>query len=1194
MTHAVLAFGRMNPPTTGHEKFIKKTHDVAKKVGGKAHVVASHSEGDSKNPIPQKKKLEYIKKIAHKDVHVSGSSKQHPSILHHAAKLHAAGHQHLHVVAAGKREKEFHSLLHKYNGKKSSHGHYHFKSITVHSAGKRDPDSHDHSEGVSGTSMRQHAHDNNHKEFKKGLPKALHPHKEEIMNHIKTQKEDLDQGFEDLIEALNVVQRIKRKLIMRRIRPKINRAKRLFKHRKVPEKNLQQRARKAGIRFVRKRVAGKKGTQYTKLSAAAKMHIDKKVSKQQKIVTNIARRLLPRTRKSELVRLQRNELEQDFADYLKERTNATTRQDGKPFEKEHNPTVAANTKHKYKEKNEKGGRAAPVTEQDLQALYLKATKGEYPFETILEVFVRGIEDWDGGGNSPAQYAFNRVNSFVAGGKAYEMDGDLVEASSKHAADQTSQRDRKIGRKSDALRSKQSVSTSSTTLFKRRHGGKTSQHRKGTDATVGRSSSAETTGNTRRPTGGIKKAHRDLTKYSEPDFRRVHGVSKSAMRQKLAKENFAMSTGSAGHAQSDTTPAPRVKKKKVLEWGTDEATAHAKNMTPGEVSEVSDKTLASYQSKASDARGHRTLSTKKVDNRYAGVKKASDRLDASNKGKSFLQGLTDRRNKGIKSKPIDKDKFFGKKKVKEGLTGGAGGSGTPVVGIAGVADKRGKKKVDESFKKGDTVTPSIGPHKGVKHEVIHDHGDGSYNIRPVGLQPRQIKYRVGAAKAKAKHLKLHEKMGFDTHTDVVANTKAASKKPKRGGAKCEPCDETPLPSVVHEASLGQALSKSVDDTGAQIKKYAGGKYSKSDSGGSTLHGPSGQQLSKSSPRIGGMKVTQTPDSKMGPGSRGVSTTKNYQGSMGGAKVSMTSRDGVARSTSISKGGHKTDVDLDKNTMTQSYRNDAGKRVSATAQLGATDAVAKTRAAVDKLWKGMAPKDKAQSTDTKKLKNIEKAQKVAESVIKESDDDHHATVTYHKGTYSMPGKNDGDYHKVDKKIPLTKVDTSKGFSRTSQSTGIEVKKHKIHKQMEKDGYSIHSVSHPSRPKHYKTASGRLDTKYESVNLKFSEWLEGYGASYATTTVGNKPGGKGSKTYTTKTRIKGKPRSGSSEVSWSAPENQNNEQYTGRIPPWRAPNSGREGMSRKKLVKSMIQQKSDRDKRIQDRMSKKAKVADTRKTS
>jgi len=251
MTHAVLAFGRINPPTTGHEKLIKKTHDVAKKVGGKAHVVASHSEGNSKNPIPQKKKLEYIKKIAHPDVHVSGSSKQHPTILHHAAKLHAAGHTHLHVVAAGDKESTFHKVLHQYNGKKGPHGHYNYKSITVHSSGKRDPDSHDHSEGVSGTSMRKHAQESNHKEFKKGLPKALHPHKDEIMNHIKTQKEDLDQGFEDLVEALNVVQRIKRKLIMRRIRPKINRAKRLFKHRKVPEKNLKQRARKAGIRFVK-------------------------------------------------------------------------------------------------------------------------------------------------------------------------------------------------------------------------------------------------------------------------------------------------------------------------------------------------------------------------------------------------------------------------------------------------------------------------------------------------------------------------------------------------------------------------------------------------------------------------------------------------------------------------------------------------------------------------------------------------------------------------------------------------------------------------------------------------------------------------------------------------------------------------------------------------------------------------------
>ena len=47
-------------------------------------------------------------------------------------------------------------------------------------------------------------------------------------------------------------------------------------------------------------------------------------------------------------------------------------------------------------------------------------------------------------------------------------------------------------------------------------------------------------------------------------------------------------------------------------------------------EISRNTLGSYISKASDARGHRKLSTKKVDNRYAGVSKASKKLSKKEK------------------------------------------------------------------------------------------------------------------------------------------------------------------------------------------------------------------------------------------------------------------------------------------------------------------------------------------------------------------------------------------------------------------------------------------------------------------------------------------------------------------------------------------------------------------------------------
>ena len=48
----------MNPIHKGHELVLNKVHDVAKKHNGDAHVVASHTEGNAKNPIPVKKKVE--------------------------------------------------------------------------------------------------------------------------------------------------------------------------------------------------------------------------------------------------------------------------------------------------------------------------------------------------------------------------------------------------------------------------------------------------------------------------------------------------------------------------------------------------------------------------------------------------------------------------------------------------------------------------------------------------------------------------------------------------------------------------------------------------------------------------------------------------------------------------------------------------------------------------------------------------------------------------------------------------------------------------------------------------------------------------------------------------------------------------------------------------------------------------------
>jgi len=185
--HHVMTFGRMNPPTTGHLKLIHKVKDVAEKHNAGHTVVVSHSQDSKKNPLSGEQKVKHLKRYS-PGTNFKTSSKEHPSIFHHAAELHKQGVTHLHVVVGSDRVKEFKDSLHKYNGVKGKHGHYDFKKITVHSAGHRDPDA-EGSEGMSGTKMRSHAASGNYKEFKKGVPEHV------ADNHAKELYHDTRKGM---------------------------------------------------------------------------------------------------------------------------------------------------------------------------------------------------------------------------------------------------------------------------------------------------------------------------------------------------------------------------------------------------------------------------------------------------------------------------------------------------------------------------------------------------------------------------------------------------------------------------------------------------------------------------------------------------------------------------------------------------------------------------------------------------------------------------------------------------------------------------------------------------------------------------------------------------------------------------------------------------------------------------------------
>ena len=182
--HAVMTFGRMNPPTTGHLKVIDKVKDVASKVGGSHHVIVSHSQDTKKNPLSGEQKVKHLKRYS-PGTNVESSSKEHPSIFHHASNLYKKGVTHLHVVVGSDRVKEFRDSINKYNGISGKHGHYKFHKITVHSAGQRDPDA-EGSEGMSGTKMREHAKNKNFGEFRKGVPAHVSDaHTKELMHDTR-------------------------------------------------------------------------------------------------------------------------------------------------------------------------------------------------------------------------------------------------------------------------------------------------------------------------------------------------------------------------------------------------------------------------------------------------------------------------------------------------------------------------------------------------------------------------------------------------------------------------------------------------------------------------------------------------------------------------------------------------------------------------------------------------------------------------------------------------------------------------------------------------------------------------------------------------------------------------------------------------------------------------------------------------
>ena len=178
---AVFTFGRFNPPTIGHEKLIQA---VAKVAGSsKYFIYASQSQDAKKNPLDYETKVKFMRKMFPKAARNIILDKSIRSVFDILTSLHNKGFSKVTMVVGSDRVKEFEAITTKYNGVEGRHGFYDFESISIVSAGERDPDA----EGVTGMSaskMRAAASENSFETFVRGLPKGFKEAKE-LFNDVR-------------------------------------------------------------------------------------------------------------------------------------------------------------------------------------------------------------------------------------------------------------------------------------------------------------------------------------------------------------------------------------------------------------------------------------------------------------------------------------------------------------------------------------------------------------------------------------------------------------------------------------------------------------------------------------------------------------------------------------------------------------------------------------------------------------------------------------------------------------------------------------------------------------------------------------------------------------------------------------------------------------------------------------------------
>jgi len=160
-----VAFGRFNPPTTGHEKLLNTV--ASSSDDGDYVIIPSRSQDKKKNPLDPDMKVSVMKQMFPQHSEKIINDPGNKTIFDILKRAHNDGYAGVRIVGGADRQKEFDKLVNNYNGKM-----YQFDNIEVRSAGDRDPDG-DGLEGMSASKQRKAAAENDFDGFLRGVPTSM-------------------------------------------------------------------------------------------------------------------------------------------------------------------------------------------------------------------------------------------------------------------------------------------------------------------------------------------------------------------------------------------------------------------------------------------------------------------------------------------------------------------------------------------------------------------------------------------------------------------------------------------------------------------------------------------------------------------------------------------------------------------------------------------------------------------------------------------------------------------------------------------------------------------------------------------------------------------------------------------------------------------------------------------------------------